>query len=308
MKRDVLDVLRQQFRPEFLNSVDETVVFHSLTREDLKKIVDIQLGRLRARLEERHITLDLTDQAREYFATTGYDPSYGARPLKRLLQRELETSLGRKLLAGDIHEHARVVVDWDGDALTFTPYPQAEITISLEDTSRGVTKSIGLQTTTYGPDGAAHQITKHYEVKIPAGVTEGSRIRLAGQGSAPPGGGPRGDLFLRVHLAPHPQFTVDHYDLLVDVPVSPWEAALGAKVAVPSLNGKVKMTVPPGAQGGKRFRLRGKGLPRGGRERGDLYATVQITVPRVLTPKERDLFVELQKVSAVDPRKAESSS
>lgn len=126
MKRDVLDVLRQQFRPEFLNRVDETVVFHSLTRNDLKQIVDIQLGRLRARLDERHIALDLTEQARGYFATTGYDPSYGARPLKRLLQRKLETSLGRKLLAGDIHEHSRVVVDWDGANLTFTPYPVAE--------------------------------------------------------------------------------------------------------------------------------------------------------------------------------------
>jgi ATP-dependent Clp protease ATP-binding subunit ClpB len=126
MKRDVLEVLRQQFRPEFLNRVDETVVFHSLTREDLKKIVDIQLGRLRARLAERHIFLDLTEQARDYFATTGYEPSYGARPLKRLLQRELETSLGRKLLAGEIHEHSRVVVDWDGNNLIFTPHPVAE--------------------------------------------------------------------------------------------------------------------------------------------------------------------------------------
>ncbi|MGE0682103.1 MAG: ATP-dependent chaperone ClpB, partial [Candidatus Binatia bacterium] len=126
MKRDVLEVMRQQFRPEFLNRVDETVVFHSLTREDLKKIVDIQLGRLRTRLAERHIFLDLTEQAREYFATTGYEPSYGARPLKRLLQRELETSLGRKLLAGEIHEHSRVVVDWDGNNLIVTPHPGAE--------------------------------------------------------------------------------------------------------------------------------------------------------------------------------------
>jgi ATP-dependent Clp protease ATP-binding subunit ClpB len=126
MKREVLDVLRQQFRPEFLNRVDEIVVFHSLSREDLKAIVDIQLGRLRARLAERHITLDLTERARDYLAATGYDPSYGARPLKRVLQRELETSLGRKLLAGEVHEHSRVVVDWDGASLTFTSYPAAE--------------------------------------------------------------------------------------------------------------------------------------------------------------------------------------
>ncbi len=126
MKREVLDVLRQQFRPEFLNRVDEIVVFHSLSREDLKAIVDIQLSRLRARLAERHITLDLTERARDYFAATGYDPSYGARPLKRLLQRELETALGRKLLAGEVSEHSRVVIDWDGASLTFTPYPAAE--------------------------------------------------------------------------------------------------------------------------------------------------------------------------------------
>jgi ATP-dependent Clp protease ATP-binding subunit ClpB len=126
MKRDVLEALRQRFRPEFLNRVDEIVVFHSLSREDLKAIVDIQLGRLRARLAERHITLALTERAREYCATAGYDPSYGARPLKRLLQREIETTLGRKLLAGDITEHSRVVVDWDGTTLTFASYPEAE--------------------------------------------------------------------------------------------------------------------------------------------------------------------------------------
>jgi ATP-dependent Clp protease ATP-binding subunit ClpB len=125
MKRDVLEALRQQFRPEFLNRVDETVVFHSLTQEDLKQIVDIQLRRLRARLAERHIALELTERARDYCAAAGYDPSYGARPLKRLLQREVETALGRKLLAGEIPEHCCVVVDWNDSALTFSPYPTA---------------------------------------------------------------------------------------------------------------------------------------------------------------------------------------
>jgi ATP-dependent Clp protease ATP-binding subunit ClpB len=126
MKRDVLEALRQQFRPEFLNRVDEIVVFQSLSREDLKAIVDIQLGRLRARLAERRIVLDLTDRAREYLVTAGYDPSYGARPLKRVLQREIETSLGRKLIAGEVNENSRLLVDWDGVTLTFTSYPAAE--------------------------------------------------------------------------------------------------------------------------------------------------------------------------------------
>ncbi|MFQ5666004.1 MAG: ATP-dependent chaperone ClpB [Candidatus Binatia bacterium] len=103
MKADVLDALREHFRPEFLNRVDEVVVFHSLTLPQLKQIVVIQLDRLRARLAERKIEIELTDAALEHFARTGFDPVYGARPLKRLLQKELETALGRKLIAGELH-------------------------------------------------------------------------------------------------------------------------------------------------------------------------------------------------------------
>src|SRR5215471_6946616 len=113
MKSEVLDALRQQFRPEFLNRVDEIVVFHSLSREDLKQIVEIQLERLRARLAERHITLELTERSREHLAVTGYDPSYGARPLKRVIQKELETPLGRLLLKGEVKDGQTVVVDAD---------------------------------------------------------------------------------------------------------------------------------------------------------------------------------------------------
>ncbi len=123
MKREVLDVLQQQFRPEFLNRVDEIVVFHSLTREDLKKIVDIQLGRLHARLSECKVTLRLTEPAKEYFAEKGYDPIYGARLLKRLIQREIETVLGRKILAGEVTDRSQVVVDYGATGLTFEVSP-----------------------------------------------------------------------------------------------------------------------------------------------------------------------------------------
>jgi ATP-dependent Clp protease ATP-binding subunit ClpB len=125
MKREVLEAMRQHFRPEFLNRVDEIVVFHALSREELKQIVDIQLGRLRERLAERKISLELTDAAREHFATAGYDPVYGARPLKRLLQKEIETTLGRKILAGEVPDAAHVVVDYDGHALTIHARPSA---------------------------------------------------------------------------------------------------------------------------------------------------------------------------------------
>ena len=121
MKEQCLDVLRQSFRPEFLNRVDEIVVFHPLTREQLRQIVDIQLERLRKRLAERKIELELTDKARDYFAEQGYDPVYGARPLRRTIQRELETTLGRKLLLGEVRDGSRVIVDRGPQGLEIKP-------------------------------------------------------------------------------------------------------------------------------------------------------------------------------------------
>ncbi len=116
-------MLRNHFRPEFLNRVDEIVVFHPLTKAELRHIVDIQLGHLRKRLEERKIELELTDGARDYFAEHGYDPSYGARPLRRMIQRELETALGRKLIAGEIRDGQKVVIDAGPSGLVFKPKP-----------------------------------------------------------------------------------------------------------------------------------------------------------------------------------------
>ena len=113
MRATVLDELRQHFRPEFLNRVDEIIVFHALTEEELMRIVDIQLGRLRKRLAERRITLVLSDAAKRHIVKVGYDPNYGARPLKRTIQKELETPLGRKILAGDIQDGQTVEVDFD---------------------------------------------------------------------------------------------------------------------------------------------------------------------------------------------------
>jgi ATP-dependent Clp protease ATP-binding subunit ClpB len=123
MKDAVTDELRKAFRPEFLNRVDETIVFHALTEADLTKIVEIQLGRLRARLADRKITLRLTDAAKQHVVRVGYEPAYGARPLKRTLQREIETPLARLLLSGGVADGATVEVDYDDsrDALTFTP-------------------------------------------------------------------------------------------------------------------------------------------------------------------------------------------
>jgi ATP-dependent Clp protease ATP-binding subunit ClpB len=122
MKEAVLEELRHQFRPEFLNRVDEIIVFHSLTEEHLKQIVEIQLGRVRARLADRHIALELTDRARSNLVRTGYNPQYGARPLKRAIQKKIETPLGRLLLEGAIRDGQTVKVDGDAESgdLRFT--------------------------------------------------------------------------------------------------------------------------------------------------------------------------------------------
>lgn len=123
MREAVLGVLRREFRPEFLNRVDEIVVFHSLNREQLEHITTIQIARLRKRLEERKIDLTLTPAAVAHFATQGYDPVYGARPLKRLLQKELETGLSRRIVAGEITDGSRVEVDYRDGHLTFASQP-----------------------------------------------------------------------------------------------------------------------------------------------------------------------------------------
>jgi ATP-dependent Clp protease ATP-binding subunit ClpB len=132
MRATVLDELRQQFRPEFLNRVDEMVVFKALTEEQLEQIVEIQLERLRKRLEDRHLTLELTPAARRHLVKTGYDPVYGARPLKRAIQRELETALARKILAGELNDGDRVTVDYDElhGELTFTAQPLEQAAVA----------------------------------------------------------------------------------------------------------------------------------------------------------------------------------
>jgi DnaJ-class molecular chaperone len=141
------------------------------------------------------------------------------------------------------------------------------------------------------------------EVTIPSGVRDGSVIRLAGQGEAGINSPQRGDLFLRVRLKPHRLFDVTgENDVQVELPVAPWEAALGAKVMVPTLEGPVEMTIPPGTQAGQRLRLRGQGLNRRGGGRGDQYAKLKIVNPPTLTRAEREYFEKLRSESRFNAR------
>jgi DnaJ-class molecular chaperone len=144
---------------------------------------------------------------------------------------------------------------------------------------------------------------KSLDVVIPAGVRDGSVIRLGGQGEPGGGNAQPGDLFLRVRIKPHPVFTlVGEDDLQVELPVAPWEAALGAKVNVPALDGPVEMTIPPGSQGGQRLRLRGQGLNKRRGGRGDEYIKLKIVIPPKLSDKEKDLFEKLAAESRFDAR------
>ena len=120
MRQRVLDALREHFRPEFLNRIDDIVVFHALSRADVRQIVDLQLARLEARLADRHLTLDFTDRAKEHLAERGYDPVYGARPLRRAIQQEVETRLAQQIVAGEVRDGARVRVDAGPTGLVFT--------------------------------------------------------------------------------------------------------------------------------------------------------------------------------------------
>ena len=172
---------------------------------------------------------------------------------------------------------------------------EASIGISLEDADRGGQKSISLQASEVDARGRVRPRTRTYEVRIPPGIANGARIRLAGQGAEGVSGA--GDLYLRVHLEPHQMFRVNGHDLDVTVKVTPWKAALGGKVTVPTLRGPAVLNMAAGTQSGQRLRLRGKGI--GGK--GDLYAIIQIVVPQRLTAKEKDLLEQLARVSSFDP-------
>jgi curved DNA-binding protein len=171
---------------------------------------------------------------------------------------------------------------------------EAELELSVEEAYTGTRRSVTLS----GPGG-----TRTLEVTVPAGVTDGQRIRLAGQGGQGSDGAAPGDLYLRVRLAPHPRYRVDGRDISVDLPLAPWEAALGTSVAIDTPGGEAKVRVPAGTSTGRRLRLRGRGLPNPRGRNGDLYAVAQIMVPPRLGDDERRLFEKLAATSTFNPRR-----
>ncbi|MGI8424554.1 MAG: DnaJ C-terminal domain-containing protein, partial [Chloroflexota bacterium] len=150
------------------------------------------------------------------------------------------------------------------------------------------------------PDAGGEMARERIEVKIPPGIEDGKRLRVAGKGHPGPNAGPRGDLYLRVRLRPHPQFERRGNDLVVEVPVPVWIAALGGEVELRTLTGGGAFTIPPETQNGRTFRLRGQGMPvHGGSGRGDLLAKVKLVMPETLTERQKEIFQQLRDVADV---------
>ncbi len=177
-----------------------------------------------------------------------------------------------------------------GRAMQF-PGEDYEVTVrlGLEEAARGTERELRL-------DGRA------IRARIPRGAIDGQRMRLGGKGAPGVNGGPPGDLYLHIALDPHPLFRPNGHDLEIEVPLAPWEAALGAEIEVPTLEGAVSMKVPAGAKSGQKFRIAGKGLPKPGTGAGDLYAALNIVAPAALSEREKKLYEELRATSKFDPR------
>jgi curved DNA-binding protein len=175
----------------------------------------------------------------------------------------------------------------------------AKVLIDLEDAFAGATRAIALHAPEIDAQGRVHTRERTLNVRIPKGIKPGQRIRLAGQG-APGARGASGDLYLEVGIRSHRLYRIEGQDLYLDLPVAPWEAALGATVNVPTPGGKVDLTIPPGSSSGRKLRLKGRGLP--GDPPGDLYAVLKVVLPPASTEAARALYKEMEQRLGFDPR------
>jgi curved DNA-binding protein len=176
----------------------------------------------------------------------------------------------------------------------------AKVGVSIEDAYHGAERAITLKMPEVDATGHLVNRNRTLNVKIPKGVTQGQRIRLRGQGGPGTGDAPAGDLYLEIDLLPHSIYTVDGHDIYVDLPVAPWEVALGEKVAIPTLGGKVEMKIPTGSQSGSKLRLKGRGLP--GKNKGDQFVVLKIETPEAKTEEQKELYRRMQEEMSFNPR------
>lgn len=176
----------------------------------------------------------------------------------------------------------------------------AKITVDLEDSFNGNIRNLTLQHTELSPEGRPHTRERTLKVRIPKGIQQGQHIRLAGQGSPGVGQGKAGDLYLEVIFKAHPYFSTEGKNIFLELPVTPWEAALGATIAIPTPTGKVDLKIPPNSRSGQKLRLKGRGIPSS--TPGDLYVILQITLPPADNEQARALYREMEQKLAYNPR------
>ncbi|OGT37415.1 MAG: cytochrome C biogenesis protein [Gammaproteobacteria bacterium RIFCSPHIGHO2_12_FULL_38_14] len=180
---------------------------------------------------------------------------------------------------------------------------QAKINITLEEAFQGCTKTIQLAMPGVAMSGQVQPEWRTIKVTIPKGTLQGRKLRLAGQGEPGMGGAPSGDLYLEVHVEHHPLFSLEGRDIYLTLPVTPWEAALGAQIKVPTLGGPVELKLSADTEGGKKLRLKGRGMPEK-EGAGDQYVIVQIEIPKAKTAEEKHIYEQMAKTMPFNPRKA----
>lgn len=201
--------------------------------------------------------------------------------------------------AGGAGRARRGAGGWGGAMRVRGSDERARIEVTLEEAFRGSTRALQLQVADPAVGGRGVR-SRSLKVKIPAGVVQGQQIRLGGQGGPGVGGGENGDLYLEVDILPHRLFRVEGRDVSLNLPVAPWEAALGARVPAPTLDGKVDLVVPAGSQTGRKLRLKGRGLP--GDPPGDQYVVLQIVVPPADSDAVRAFYERMAREIPFDPR------
>ena len=177
----------------------------------------------------------------------------------------------------------------------------AKVLVDLEDAYNGATRAISLRAPELDDSGHVTTKDRTLNIKIPKGIRQGQRIRLSGQGSPGHGGGKAGDLYLEIEFRPHQRYTLDGRNVYLDLPVTPWEAALGATVKVPTPSGPVDLKIPPGTGNGQKLRLKGRGIP--GSPPGDFYVTVEVTLPPANSDAARELYKKMQQDMPYNPRR-----
>ncbi len=179
---------------------------------------------------------------------------------------------------------------------------EATAQLSLEDAYRGTEVNLDLAMPDIGPDGSLRRSHRNVRVRIPKGATDGQRLRVPGKGGIGFSGAPSGDLYLNIRIAPHPRFRLSGHDLYLDLPITPSEAVLGATIEVPTMEGRVALSIRPGTRSGHKLRVAAKGLPRPQGNPGDLYCVIGIVAPKAPSDKERALYTELAAAAHEDPR------